>query len=66
MSTSNERADLLFKASLGFPSTNKTAEFFLESVRSNNYILGEEILIDNIVENNLRAILNFDMVVVTF
>ena len=51
MSTSNERADLLFKASLGFPSTNKDFEFFQESVKANNYILGEEILIDNIPNN---------------
>ena len=48
MSSSNEKADLLFKASLGFPSTNKEFEFFQESASANNYLLGEEVLVDAI------------------
>ena len=48
MSSSDEKADLLFKASLGFPSTNKESEFFQESADPNNYVLGEEIFVDPI------------------
>ena len=48
MSSSSEKADLLFKASLGFPSTNKEFAFFQESASANNYLLGEEVLVDSI------------------
>ena len=50
MSSSNEKADVLFKASLGFPSTNKEFAFFQESASANNYLLGEEVLVDAIPE----------------
>ena len=50
MSSSSEKADLLFKASLGFPSTNKEFAFFQESASANNYLLGEEVLVDAIPE----------------
>ena len=51
MSSSNEKTDLLFKASLGFPSTNKGYEFFQEAEKFSNYILGEDIFIDDIPSN---------------
>ena len=55
MSSSTEKADLLFKASLGFPSTNKDYEFFQESAAPNNYVLGEEIFVDDIPDNPIFA-----------
>ena len=51
MSSSNEKTDLLFKASLGFPSTNKDYEFFQEAEKFGNYTLGEDIFIDDIPSN---------------
>ena len=48
MSGHEDKADLLFKSSLGFPSTNKDIPFYKETLIPNNYILGEEIFIDEI------------------
>ena len=44
-----EQVNVLFKSSLGFPSTKETTPWFQEtSVKYNNYINGDEILLDEI------------------
>ena len=44
-----EQVNVLFKSSLGFPSTKESTPWFQEtSVKYNNYVNGEEILLDEI------------------
>ena len=44
-----EKVNVLFKSSLGFPSTKESMPWFQEtSVKYNNYVNGEEILLDEI------------------
>ena len=47
-----EQVNVLFKSSLGFPSTKESTPWFQEtSVKYNNYVNGEEILLDEIPSN---------------
>ena len=47
-----EQVNVLFKSSLGFPSTNETKPWYTETnVKYNNYTFGDEILLDEIPEN---------------
>ena len=45
----NEKVNILFKTAMGFPSTKETLPWFQEtSIEFNNYIFGENILLDPI------------------
>lgn len=47
-----EQVNVLFKASMGFPSTKETLPWFAETaVKYNNYINGEDILLDVIPDS---------------
>tara|TARA_B100000405_G_scaffold300116_1_gene259356 strand:+ start:42 stop:2528 length:2487 start_codon:yes stop_codon:yes gene_type:complete len=49
MSNPDERSNTLWKSSLGFPLTNKSSEFFLETeMQYNNYVDGKDIFMDTI------------------
>ena len=49
MSNPDERSNTLWKSSLGFPLTNKSSEFFLETeMQYNNYVDGKDIFMDPI------------------
>ena len=44
-----EKVNILFKSSMGFPSTKETTPWFQEtSIIYNNYVFGEDIFIDEI------------------
>jgi hypothetical protein len=47
-----EKTDILIKSAFGFPSTNETKAWFLETaIPPNNYIVGEDILVESIPSN---------------
>ena len=47
-----EKVNILFKSSMGFPSTKETTPWFQEtSIIYNNYVFGEDIFIDEIPNN---------------
>ena len=47
-----EKVNILFKSSMGFPSTKETTPWFQEtSIIYNNYVFGEDIFIDEIPSN---------------
>ena len=48
MSNATERANTLWKSSLGFSTTNKDKKFFQETEPFSNYVDGDQILLDKI------------------
>ncbi len=47
-----EKTDILIKSAFGFPSTNENKAWFLETaIPANNYVVGDDILIESIPSN---------------